>query len=491
MRHQPISLLYLLLFLITFASLSTGCATNPVSGSSNIVFMSEAKEIQIGSANDPKIRTQYGVYDNPTLQAYVQRIGLKLTAQSHRPNLDYHFTVLDSPEVNAFALPGGYVYITRGLMAYLNSEAELAAVLGHEIGHVTARHGVRQHTAATATGFMGAVISIATGVQATQDLFNNVLGNAILSGYGRDHELEADRLGAEYIARANYDPQAMIKVIGVLKNQEEFEKKRAAAENRRPRIYHGVFASHPSADQRLQEVVAEADKYKTISSAQTAREDFLKQTDNLFFGETTKNGVRHGNNYYHRDLNFALSFPKGWVIEYNSYYIARAVSPDKQSMLQIESESLKQELSPQEFLKTHMKVTLDQAGAVPGLALPSYTGVASESPAFGKNKTRAAVVYFNKKRFVFQGAVKESSAFTNNDPQFLATIHSLRTLTDKEKLLATGVRLHIARAKSQDTFAALAQKSSLDNYSETILRLINNKFPDGEPQAGEFIKNIE
>lgn len=491
MRHHFISLPRFFLLLITLAGLNTGCATNPVSGSSNIVFMSEAKEIQIGTTNDPKIQTQYGVYDNPTLQAYVQRVGLKLAAQSHRPHLAYHFTVLDSPEVNAFALPGGYVYITRGLMAYLNSEAELAAVLGHEIGHVTARHGVRQHTAATATGFVGAVIGIATGIQATQDLFNNVLGNAILSGYGRDHELEADRLGAEYIARANYDPQAMIQVIGVLKNQEEFEKKRAAIENRKPRIYHGVFASHPSADQRLQEVVAEADKYKTVSSIQTAREDYLRQTDNLFFGEAAKTGVRHGNNYYHRDLNFALSFPKGWVIEYNSYYIIRVVSPDKQSMLQIEPESLAKELSPQEFLKARMKLTLDQASTISGLALPSYTGVAPESPAFGKNKTRAAVVYFNDKRFVFQGAVKETGAFTNNDPLFLATIRSLRALTDKEKQLATGVRLHIARAKPEDTFTTLAQKSSLDNYSETILRLINNKFPNGEPQAGEFIKTIE
>jgi len=191
-----------------------GCAMNPVSGTPDLVFMSESSEINIGSENDAKIRGKYGVYDSPALQTYVQQVGQKLAAQSHRPGLTYHFTVLDSPEVNAFALPGGYVYITRGILAYLNSEAELAAVLGHEIGHVTARHGVRQYTAATATGFVGAIIGVATGIGATQDLFNNVFGNAILSGYGRDHELESDRLGAEYLARTGYDPQAMIKVIG-------------------------------------------------------------------------------------------------------------------------------------------------------------------------------------------------------------------------------------------------------------------------------------
>ncbi len=485
---------FLIPFLLTAVAVggSAGCAVNPVSGTPDVVFMSESKEIQLGYTNDSKIRKQYGVYDNPELQAYVQQVGQKLVAQCHRPGLTYHFTVLDSPDVNAFALPGGYIYITRGILAYLNSEAELAAVLGHEIGHVTARHGVRQYTAATATGFVGAIIGVATGIGATQDLFNNVFGNAILSGYGRDHELESDRLGAEYLARTGYDPQAMIKVIGVLKNQEEFEKKRAAAEKRQPRIYHGVFASHPSADKRLQEVVAEADKLKTLSTPVTAHEDYLKQTDNLLFGDTPKSGVRHGNNYYHRDLNFALSFPEGWVIDYNSYYIIRAISRDKQALLQVEPESLAKELSPEEFLKSRMKVpALDQASPVKGLALPSYTGVVPESPAFGKHKTRAAVVYYNGKRFLFQGSTKETGAFTVNDPLFLATIRSLRALTDKEKLLAAGRRVHMVRARVSDTFAGLARTSSLDNDSESVLRLINNKFPDGEPQAGEIIKIID
>lgn len=468
-----------------------GCATNPVSGTPDLVFMTEAKEINIGGENDAKIRSRYGVYDNATLQAYVQQVGQKLAAQSHRPGLAYHFTVLDSPEVNAFALPGGYIYITRGILAYINSEAELAAVLGHEIGHVTARHAVRQYTTATSAGFVGAIVGIATGIQATQDLFN-ILDNAMLSGYGRDHELESDRLGAEYLARAGYDPQAMINVIGILKNQEEFEKKRAAAENRQPRIYHGVFASHPSADKRLQEVVGEAGKFKTVSEPKLAREDYLKQTDNLFFGEATKNGVRHGNKYYHRDMDFTLNFPDGWVVEYNSYYIIRAVSRDKQAMLQIEPETLVKDISPEDLLKSRMKVSaLDQGNPVKGLASPSYTGVVNESPTLGKYKTRAAVVYFNNKRFLFQGAARESSAFATHDPLFLATIRSLRTLTEKEKLLAQGTRLHVVRAQAGDTFATLAQKSSLDSYSEPILRLINNKFPDGEPVAGESIKIIE
>ena len=202
--------------------------------------------------------------------------------------------MLDGDEVNAFALPGGYIYITRGILAYIQNEAELAAVLGHEIGHVTARHGVNQYTAAMAAQIGAGVLSAAApqlGNPIGQELIN-ILGNALLSGYGREHELQADRLGAEYIARNNYDPEAVIGVVGILKNQEEFEKKRAAAENREPHVYHGVFASHPSADDRLQQAVAEAQKFKTGATTKVAREDFLKQLDGTVFGDSPREGVR-------------------------------------------------------------------------------------------------------------------------------------------------------------------------------------------------------
>lgn len=266
-----------------FTVAAAGCAVNPVTGGKNLVLISEDQEIGIGRENDAKIQKEYGVYDDARLQAYVQRVGERLAARSHRPGLVYRFTVLDSPDVNAFALPGGYVYITRGILAYLNSEAELAAVLGHEIGHVTARHGVRQYTAAVAANIGATIMSVFVpelGNQAGQQLLN-AIGGALLSGYGRDHELEADRLGAEYLAHTGYDPDAIIGVIGVLKNQEEFEKERAQTEGREPRIYHGVFATHPSADTRLLQVVAQARKYQTGGATQDKRNEYLQQLDGV------------------------------------------------------------------------------------------------------------------------------------------------------------------------------------------------------------------
>jgi predicted Zn-dependent protease len=263
----------------------SGCATNPVTGDKDFVLLSESEEISLGRRYHQDILREMSVYQDPDLAAYVSRVGQRVASASHRPGLNYQFTVIDSSDVNAFALPGGYIYITRGLLAYLNSEAELAAVLGHEIGHVTARHAVRQHSASTAAGVAGAILQATTGVQGSQDLFN-VFGKAILSGYGREHELESDRLGAQYLARTGYDPQAMLKVIGVLKNQELFERQRAREENREPRAYHGVFASHPDNDRRLQEVVSEANRLRNGSGTRIGREDYLSEIDGLRFGDS-------------------------------------------------------------------------------------------------------------------------------------------------------------------------------------------------------------
>ncbi|OHC82547.1 MAG: peptidase M48 Ste24p, partial [Sideroxydans sp. RIFOXYB12_FULL_59_6] len=293
-----------------------GCAQNPVTGKQDFVMMSEAQEISLGRQADADVRKQYKVYPNPALQAYVDRVGQKLATHSHRNNLRYRFTVLDSPEINAFALPGGYVYITRGIMAYLNSEAEMAAVLGHEIGHVTARHGVRQQSASQAANLgiqLASILVPELNNQAFHDV-SNLLGGALLSGYGREHELESDRLGAQYLARTAYDPQAMIRVVGVLKNQELFDAEIAKQEGREPRRYHGTFATHPDNDTRLQQVVGEAGTL-TVENPAENREEYLRQTAGLIFGDSVDEGVVRDNRFMHRDLGITLTFPAEWSVK--------------------------------------------------------------------------------------------------------------------------------------------------------------------------------
>lgn len=219
-----------------------GCAVNPATGRNDFVMMSERQELDLGARYNQEIAKENPRYNDAKLQAYIQRAGERVARASHRNQLNYVFTLVDSPDVNAFALPGGYIYIHRGLLAYLNSEAELAAVLGHEVGHVTARHSVRQQSQSTAWGLLGQAAAIGTGVGALGDL-TSVMGNAFVRGYGRDMELEADGLGAQYLARGGYDPQAMIEVVRVLKNQEDFARDQAAARGEAQPAggYHGLF----------------------------------------------------------------------------------------------------------------------------------------------------------------------------------------------------------------------------------------------------------
>lgn len=463
------------------------CAVNPVTGGRNFVMMSEKEEIEIGKKTDPQIRAQYGPYDDAALQAYVQQIGEKLAAQSHRSELIYRFTVLDSDQVNAFALPGGYIYVTRGILAYLNSEAELAAVLGHEIGHVTARHSVRQYSAATATGL---VIGLLGGGSAGQSAMN-ILGSAILSGYGRDHELESDRLGAEYLARSGYDPNAMIDVVAVLKNQEEAEKKRAEAEKREPRVYHGVFASHPSADKRLQEVVAEAKKFKTATTSRIGREEYLKHLDKMVFGDSVREGIRRGSDFYHRDLNFAVNFPTGWRIE-NTPKAVNAVAPDKNALMQLAMDDLNKRVTPREYLHARVKTSaFKDEGSLSGTTFPSHTAIVRIDTPFGARDTRVAVLFHGNRAFMLFGTAKDDAGFKRLDPQFQAAMRSLHTLSSKERTIAEGLRLNVVKARAGETFAELAKRSPLNAYAELTLRLINDKFPSGEPAVGESIKIIE
>ena len=230
-----------------------GCAVNPVTGNQDFVMISENQEIEMGREYNAQILKQNSIYPDQELQDYVQSIGESLASKSHRPNLIYRFTVLDSSDINAFALPGGYIFINRGLMSYLSSEEELAAVLAHEIGHVTARHSVRQYSQSQLMSIISTAIEIQAG--STAGDIANLASGAILSGYGREMELEADELGAEYIYEDGYSPQGMYEVLSVLKDQEVYSKKLNKQRGKAPVNYHGVFASHPSNDKRLQEIL--------------------------------------------------------------------------------------------------------------------------------------------------------------------------------------------------------------------------------------------
>lgn len=463
------------------------CALNPVSGNPNFVTMSESQEVSVGRSEDKKVREKYGSYNDPALQEYVSGIGQRLARSSHRPGLQYQFTVVDSPEINAFALPGGYIYITRGILAYLNSEAELAAVLGHEIGHVTARHSVQQMSAATAANVGASVLQILVPQvrNSAGDLLINTLGGALLSGYGREHELEADRLGAEYLARTGYDPQAMIKVVGVLKNQELFDNEVAKAEGREPRRYHGLFATHPDNDTRLQEVVREAAKFSSAEN-RINREEFLKRMERVVFADSPEQGIVRNNRFYHASLGLALQFPEGWKVR-NSPQNVTAFNNERTALVDLRSAGAA-EGSPSDVLRKILK--LGNGSSVTPTTIGGLKAAYIEQPISGK-PTRVAVVFLGKNAYAIGLQANSAALFRQNLTAMEASLQSFHAITDKERELAKPLRIRIITARAGMTFAELAKTSPLGRFAEGHLRVINSQYPAGEPTPGQALKIIE
>ncbi|MFH6599251.1 M48 family metalloprotease [Ectopseudomonas khazarica] len=473
------------LTLCLFCAWLTGCAVNPATGRTDFVMMSERQELDLGARYNQEILKQNPPYADAKLQAYIQRVGERVARNSHRNQLSYVFTLVDSPDVNAFALPGGYIYIHRGLLAYLNSEAELAAVLGHEIGHVTARHSVRQQSQSTAWGLLGQAAAIGTGVGAVGDL-TSVMGNAFVRGYGRDMELEADGLGAQYLARSGYDPQAMIEVVKVLKSQEDFAREQAARRGEAPAQggYHGLFDTHPDNDRRLQEVIGPA-RALVGGNQEVGRDAFLQQLDGLVFGDSAASGIRRGRHFYHGELDFTLTYPQGWQLV-NRADVLIGHTPDEQAFIAMTLEPADKALAPAEYLRQRVGNQRLVAGEELRLGtLRGYTAILQ-----GQAARRVAVIYRGDSAYLFVAAVKGRASLESEDERFLEVIRSYRPLKATERKLAEPVRLHLVRAKAGQGMAGLARNSPLPSDGEAQLRLLNGLYPAGEPRAGQWLKTL-
>jgi len=464
-----------------------GCATNPVSGQSELVLMSEDEELEIGQRLSKVLPGQYGgPYENRELAAYITGLGETIAGKSHRPELIYHFTVLDSPVINAFALPGGYIYITRGMLAHLNAESELAAVLAHEIGHVTARHGVRQHAKSTLLALLAEAAIRATGAGSTWRNLAGFVNTAIVRGYGRAAELEADRLGARYIANVGYKPQQMLEVLGVLKAHEEYEKQRAREEKRPPAVYHGLFATHPDNDDRLQEVVRESASMETAGTIEESPEDFLRRLEGLVYGASARQGTIRGANFYHELLGITLTFPQGWIIE-NRPDRLQARTRDNGAVIMLTLRDRNRRESAEKYLRRQFPRGLEQAAPLGG-ALEGYTARVKTQTPYGRRTARIAAVFKDKQVYQFVGACKDDDRCDGRDAEFVAAMESLRAMKPEEKALAAPRVIGLVRAQDSDTIAALASASPLNEHAAEKIRLLNALYPGGEPQAGRLLK---
>ena len=425
-----------------------------------------------------KLIENVGIYEDAELQAYIDEIGARLVANSSMPDQAFTFTLLDSPDINAFALPGGLIYINRGLLAYLDSEAELAGVIAHEIGHITERHHSRRRTQSITNRVAAVSAYIVTG---SGDLYDaaSMYGAELISGFGRDMELEADAAGAEFMHNSGYDADALLSVIGVLKDQERYRKAAARASGKPSGTYHGLYASHPRNDLRLQTVIKTANNLDLDTMAENPETPgrFKTEVEGMVVGasaEAQSDPLR----YYHNKLDFTFEHPEGWKVTANTREIV-ARAPDSDAALTIKIAKIDPEADPATALPSLATGEISAQEETENQGLKGATGLAS---AGGIQKRLGIVDY--RFRYLFEG---EATEFASADDAFKTIITSFRPLFPKEKKRGESLTLSYVQVPRGATFASLSSGIRIPD-AENQLRLINGYYPGGEPRTGDWIK---
>ncbi|HNZ68410.1 MAG: M48 family metalloprotease [Prolixibacteraceae bacterium] len=464
------------------------CAVNPVTGKRQIMLMSEAQEIAMGAQYDPQVLATFGVYPDQKLNNFVQKIGDDMGLISHRPNLKYHIKVVDSPVVNAFAVPGGYIYLTRGILAQFNNEAELVGVIGHEMGHVTARHSVSQQTKQTLgqIALIGGMIlspKIAEmGEMAMQGL------QLLFLKFSRDDEREADKLGAEYASKISYDAHKMADFFQVLNKMNMAESEGGVPT---------FLSTHPDPGDRYNSVHQYATNWQQQlqnTNWKVNRDSYLRMIDGIVYGEDPRQGYTEFNTFYHPELKFRFNYPLGWQFQNSPIQVQMAPKDGSALMvftfargsnLQIAADST--------LLQLGVTVQERQSTTVNGLpAIATVSVQTSQDQSTGQQVSNQLLSYFynlDGNFYVLHG-LAGSANFAKLFPTMQGAMKTFARLTDASKI---NVKPDLLRVKQvartstlQEAFRTLGIPA--DKYQEYAF--LNNLELTDQVQSGQMIKIV-
>jgi len=475
--------------LITAALVTViSCAVNPVTGRKQIMLMSEAQEVQLGLSYDPQVLASFGEYNSPALQSWVQAKGTEMGKLSHRPNLEYHVKVVDSPVVNAFAVPGGYIYLTRGIMANLNNEAEFIGVLGHEMGHIAARHSVSQQTKQQ----LGTLLLI--GGMIASPKFANYAEQAmqglelLFLSFSREDEREADALGSEYATKMAYDGTRMADFYKVL-----IRMNLAQSEGGVPTF----LSTHPDPGDRYNAVLRNTKAWQDslkLPSYKVNADSYLQMIDGMIYGEDPKQGYTMDNTFYHPELRFKFSFPLGWQLTNAPTQVTVQPSDGKALMLFT--------LSGQKTLQSAVDTTMAMYGlqlqrsekkTVNGLqAIATLSKQQVQDQSTGTTGANAVISYFvqyGSMIYVFHGVSTEAD-FAGYAPTMEASMKTFAQLTDQSRINVKPKRVFVRKAPKTGTLASTLSYFNMPQAMMEELSLLNNMELNETVPAGKYIKIV-
>jgi predicted Zn-dependent protease len=464
------------------------CAVNPVTGKKQLMLMSEAQEIQLGLSYDPQVMATFGEYPDRTIQNFVQTKGAEIGKVSHRPNLVYHVKVVDSPVVNAFAVPGGYVYLTRGILAQLNNEAELMGVMAHEIGHIAARHSVSQQSKQQLAQLLliGGMIASEKFASYAQYALQGM--QLLFLKFSRDDERQADALGVEYSSKIGYDAHKMADFFKVLQKMSLAESKDGVPT---------FLSTHPDPGDRYNDVNKAATEWQTqlnLADYKVNQDAYLQMIDGIIYGEDPRQGYVEGNTFYHPDLKFKFSFPTGWKLENSPLQVI--ISPSDQKALMLFT------LASQKTLESAVDSTMIQYGldlqgskraTVNGLqAILTQAKQVTQDQSTGAKQTNMVLSYFisyNNLIYVFNGVTTEAD-FNSYVNTFNSSMATFARLTDASKINVKPKKIQVVKVQRTGSLADAFSYYRVSQDKQAELALFNDLEITDQVPVGKLIKII-
>ncbi len=468
--------------LLAFFAWMVSCAINPVTGKKELMLMSESQEIQLGTQSDQQIIQTYGLYPDPKLSTYINQIGQKLAHLSDRPNLNFHFRLLDSPVVNAFALPGGFVYITRGILAYLNNEAELAGVMGHEIGHVAARHSAKQYSKAQLAQLgLGLAYVISEDFRKYAGLAN--LGTQMLFlKFSRDYERQADALGVEYSSKAGYNALQMAEFFKTLDRMTPSEQGALPY----------WLATHPNPKERIQNVRKMAQNWQAkLGKKQwkVNRDAYLRRLDGLIFGEDPRQGFVEDGVFYHPGMRFYFPVPAQWKLV-NTNAQVQMVSPKQDAAIIF---TLAQGQSPQQAAQKFIldsKAQVISSDAMRIQAYPAQRVIGLLTTQNGQLEFFSLFVKKDNHLFVFHGYTSKD-LFPNYVDAFKRTELGFNRMTNPRRIAIKPDRIRIRKIARTTTLASALRGFGYSGKMAETLALVNGMQLTDTVKSGTLIKVVQ
>lgn len=448
-------------FSITLLAFSlASCGIDP----SKVTFLSSEDERRLGARYHPLVIQRYGLYSDSGLVSYIHSVAKRIVAVTSEPQRSLNIFVLDSKSATAFALPGNYLYITRGLLALLNSEDELAALLAHEIAHLEERHGAKRYSYAKLTEWAGALVSRVdlTADNRLLESFAQVVGG----NYGQDQESEADRLAVTYLSKSGYRSAAIIDLLDRLKANSEYQQRnqQLASDS-----YHGL-ASHPEHEKRLHDLVEQLSEDDDHERDKIHRRLYLEQLNGLVYGESANEGILHGQTLYHAGFDFAITLPTGWAINNQSEFLQAQL--DNEVISRIHVLTYSGDYTPLSFIWQHLNLEdVQQGGSLNHPIYPGYSTLTSVSTPWGQRLGRLIVLLFEQKALVIIGAGADPISTAHFDDHLLQTAQSFHRLSNEERPLAEAFRIRILHTDSK--IDVLAKQSPLGKRAVAQLRLLN------------------